>query len=205
MSSILLLVAAASLGVDYGYQPIAGGEEVEHILQIEQPLARALAQLGIDVKRTLEETPGLTWVSLTGYGRREPYSNWVAFGDDAGAAAGLAATTGGSEAPLFCGDALPDPLTGLHAALAALAGWQSGGGVLRALSLHDVAAHTLCFRTEASSSIPAKVERCSTGWAVIAGSVRTEVEQPRARRAPVSANILGADTQAVLNALGIPC
>jgi hypothetical protein len=77
------------------------------------------------------------WVSITGYGRREPEGNWIAYGDDAAAASGLAAATGDPDAPLFCGDAIADPLTGLHAAVAALAHLRAGEGALLELALRD--------------------------------------------------------------------
>ena len=55
---------------------------------------------------------GATWVSITAAGRA---SERVGFGDDVAAGAGLvAADAGGS--PMFCGDAIADPLTGLFAA-----------------------------------------------------------------------------------------
>ncbi len=40
--------------------------------------------------------------------------------------------------PVFCGDAIADPLTGLHAALLGWSDWQRGGGRLLELSLQQV-------------------------------------------------------------------
>ena len=92
----------------------------------------------------LANTPDLTWISITGYGREEPEANWIAFGDDAGVAAGLSdvmkAATGHYE---FAGDAIADPLTGIHAALAAWNSWRRGGSRLISLALTDVAAWCL--------------------------------------------------------------
>ena len=60
---------------------------------------------------------------------------------DAGVAAGLAWLMGGVEGdPVFCADAIADPLAGLHAAALALAAWLDGGGQLLDIALHDVAA-----------------------------------------------------------------
>ncbi len=88
---------------------------------VESSRPRALQQLGIDARALVENVPGLVWLSITGYGRALPQAHWVAFGDDAAAAAGLAqAMTPAREAPLFCGDAIADPLAAMHAALAAL-------------------------------------------------------------------------------------
>lgn len=103
---------------------------------IESSRPRALRHLGIDAEKFVDQTPGLTWVSITGYGRNEPEANWVAFGDDAAIAAGAAVVS--DCGPGFIGDAVSDPLTGIHAALAALAGWQSGVGGLIDISLAGV-------------------------------------------------------------------
>jgi hypothetical protein len=83
--------------------------------------------------------------------------------------------------PLPCGDALADPLTGVHAALAAWAGVRSGGRHLAELNLRDVAASTLV----PSSPTPDAVE----------------VRAPRARRPLARARPLGADTRDVLSRL----
>jgi hypothetical protein len=147
---------------------------------VESARPRALRQLGIDAESLVATLPGLTWVSITGYGRSEPEAGWVAFGDDAAAAAGLAAVAGrGDDGPLFCADAIADPLTGLHAADAALACWQSGGSALLDVSLRDVAAQALACGPEpvAASDAP--------------------VASPRARPARGRARPLGADTATV--------
>ncbi len=159
---------------------------------VESSRPRALLQLGIDARALVETVPGLTWLSITGYGRRQPQRNWVAFGDDAAAAAGLAVAAGSEEAPAFCGDAIADPLTGVHAALAALASWHQGGARLVDISLHDVAAHAL----QAGKTQP---RRANT-------RVRPEdVAAPRARQPLGSARRLGADTKAVLAEFSSRC
>ncbi len=168
---------------------------------VESARPRALAQLGLEAEALVRAVPGLSWVSITGYGRREPQAGWVAFGDDAAAAAGLAAATGAGEgAPLFCGDAIADPLTGLHAAVAAWASWRCGGGQLLDLALRDVTAHVLGFGVE---SCAARVRRVGSGFEVAVDGERAPVLAPRARVARGCARPLGADTHAVLRDLGI--
>jgi len=106
---------------------------------IEASRPRALRQLGLDAETLVKTRPGLTWISITGYGRTEPEADWVAFGDDAAAAAGLASLAGDAEQPIFCADAVADPLTGIHAALAAQTFHAQGGGALVDVSLCRVA------------------------------------------------------------------
>jgi hypothetical protein len=103
---------------------------------IEGSRPRALQQLGIDAEAIVKQQPGLIWVSITGYGRREPQASWVAFGDDAAISAGLFDIIDAQ--PVFIGDAIADPLTGLHAALAAHMFWQKGDAVLLDVNLHAV-------------------------------------------------------------------
>ncbi len=77
----------------------------------------------------------------------------MAFGDDAGVAGGLSALlarSGGDYA--FCGDAIADPLTGLHAALAAWSTHLAGGGCVVALAMRDVVAHCAAWERPALSS-----------------------------------------------------
>lgn len=176
------------------------GRLVQHAdIVIEASRPRALAQLGIDAEALVGARPGLTWLSITGYGRREPGAQWVAFGDDAAVAAGLAVATGAPDAPVFCGDAIADPIAGIHAALAAFAAWQEGGGVLLDVSLHEAVAHVLGLPMPEER---ARVVRCSEGWEVVAGEARAAVKAPRARAPADAAQPLGADTRAVLAALG---
>jgi crotonobetainyl-CoA:carnitine CoA-transferase CaiB-like acyl-CoA transferase len=108
---------------------------------IESARPRALQQLGIDAMEYVAERPGKLWISITGYGRGDPAGQWVAFGDDAAAAAGAVRWT--AEGPEFVGDAIADPLTGLHAALAATKCLTQGVGGLLELSLAGVTAHCL--------------------------------------------------------------
>ncbi len=177
-------------------------------LVIESARPRAMLQLGIDPSALVRARPGLTWISITAYGRRGPAARWIGFGDDAATAAGFAHATGrlaASDAPLFCGDAIADPLTGMHAAVAALAGYRRGGGVLLALALRDVAAHALAFGPVAT---PASIEhrRDADGtsrWEAVADGVRQAVLAPCARPPRGVARPLGADTDALFRELHV--
>ncbi|GAB2961093.1 CoA transferase [Streptomyces pseudoechinosporeus] len=102
---------------------------------IEASRPRALAQLGL-APEELDHRAGRVWVSITGYGRGRP--DRVAFGDDAAVAGGLVGWSDGE--PVFCADAIADPLTGLVAALGAIGSLVRGGGQLIDVSMRDVAA-----------------------------------------------------------------
>jgi hypothetical protein len=88
--------------------------------------------------------PGQVWLSITGYGRSMPER--VAFGDDAAVAGGLVGWAGNQwardepTAPVFCADAIADPLSGACGALAVALSRSAGGGELIDLSMRDVAA-----------------------------------------------------------------
>lgn len=117
-------------------------KQADIVLEASRP--RALRQMGIIAEDVIAANPGLSWVSITGYGRREPEANWVAFGDDAGIAAGLSALAHQASGQwLVCGDAIADPLTGLHAAVAGWASWLAGGGKLIELSLAQTVRHCI--------------------------------------------------------------
>src|SRR5205814_1300319 len=89
---------------------------------IEGSRPRALAQLGLAAEDVVASRERITWVSITAYGREQGMR--TGYGDDTAAAGGLVTSTGG---PVFVGDAIADPLTGVNAALAAWAGLQRGG------------------------------------------------------------------------------
>ncbi len=163
---------------------------------IEAARPRALAQLGLAAEQLLAESPALVWLSITGHGRTGPEADWIAFGDDAGVAAGLTwilqQTLGES---LICGDAIADPLTGLHAAVAALAAWQSGRSGLYALSLREVVAH--CVASGGVLTSAGLRERASA-WRRELDADAVVAAAPVARIAPTSARPLGADTDRLL-------
>jgi len=168
---------------------------------IEGSRPRALRQLGIDAESLVRAQPGLTWLSITGYGRGEPEGQWVAYGDDAAVGAGLSALLyQGTGEHLIGGDAIADPLTGIHAALAAWASHRGGGGRLVALALHDVAAFCLGFDRPPTT---AALRQRQAEWTAVAWNHGVREPQPRAPAGRAAA--LGADTGAVLAGLGLPC
>jgi hypothetical protein len=160
---------------------------------VEASRPRALRQLGIDAEATVAERPGLVWVSITGHGRREPAAGWVGFGDDAAVAAGLAVAAGGDGPPVFCADAVADPLAGIAAAGAARRALDAGGGVLLDVSLAAVARHAL---GALDAGPPAQVLARDGAWWVVCEGERAPVAAPRLRRAARRARPLGADTAA---------
>ncbi|MCW2550653.1 MAG: acyl-CoA transferase [Mycobacterium sp.] len=81
---------------------------------------------------------GRVWVRITGHGAEGERANWTAFGDDAAVAGGLLGRS--AEGPVFCGDAIADPLTGLHAALAVAESLSRGGGEVVDVAMAAVAA-----------------------------------------------------------------
>jgi hypothetical protein len=167
---------------------------------IEGSRPRALRQLGIVAEDCIARRRGLTWISITGYGRDEPQCQWTAFGDDAGVAAGLSsllqAATG---LPLICGDAIADPLTGMHAALAALASHRSGGGRLVSVPLHDVVAYCAAFALPAR---PAELRARWERWTAAARERSLDETPPVARRPTGRAPALGADDASPLAGWG---
>lgn len=169
---------------------------------IEASRPRALRQLGIDAEALVAARPGLGWVALSGYGRTGQQADWIAYGDDAAVAAGLGsvlqALTG---APMYCGDAIADPLTGWHAALAALAAWLGGGGLF-SLSLVDVVRHAAGLHLPTSQT--ALAARAAEWQDYLCQQALTAM-LPQARVAPGPAARLGRDTGAVLAKLGMPC
>jgi crotonobetainyl-CoA:carnitine CoA-transferase CaiB-like acyl-CoA transferase len=76
-----------------------------------------------------------------------------AFGDDAAVAGGLVGA--GADGPVFCGDAIADPLTGLEAACAVGESLRRGGGEVVEVSMAQVAARYTALRQSADSDAPA--------------------------------------------------
>jgi crotonobetainyl-CoA:carnitine CoA-transferase CaiB-like acyl-CoA transferase len=169
---------------------------------IEGSRPRALEHLGISAAELVAERPGLIWIGITGYGRTGEAGNWIAYGDDAGVAAGLSALLPVQEGPIFCGDAIGDPLTGLHAALAACARWQSGQGGLISLAIRDVVGH--CIGFDGLSSADDALER-ARDWQSILDRKGISAAAPTARAPAGRARSLGADTASVLQELVVAC
>lgn len=104
---------------------------------IESSRPAALARRGL-APTDVPPRDGRVWLRITGHGTDGDRANWVAFGDDAAVSGGL--VCGDTADPVFCGDAIADPLTGLEAALAVVQSLRSGGGELIEISMAAVAA-----------------------------------------------------------------
>ncbi len=148
---------------------------------VEASRPRALEQFGVIARDVVAGGGPQVWVSITGYGRSGADANRVAFGDDAAAAGGLVTHT--RDGPLFCGDAVADPLTGLTAAGAWLDALNSGGRWLLDISMAAVSARH--------------------AGPTLATQAGIAVASPRAREVTANAPDLGADTAHVLAGLGI--
>jgi hypothetical protein len=149
-------------------------ERADVVIEASRP--RALRQLGLVAEEVVAATPGKVWVSITGYGRDDTAAERVAFGDDAAVAGGLIAWDA-SGAPVFCGDAIADPLTGLCAAVGVARALARGGGVLLDVAMADVGAS---FAAPPGSFPAADVVRADGGWEVRIDRARQPVLPPRA-------------------------
>lgn len=93
---------------------------------------------------------GRIWLRIRGY-RGQPYRS--AFGDDAAVAGGLVGAD--TQGPVFCGDAIADPLSGLEAVWAVGESLRRGGGEVIDVSMAQVAARYAALpRTSWTSPIP---------------------------------------------------
>ncbi|WP_372515351.1 CoA transferase [Mycobacterium paraense] len=125
----------------------AGIDELRDLLAvadvvIEGSRPAALERRGLSPEAIAPRT-GRIWLRISGYDDLRP-----AFGDDAAVAGGLVGAA--ADGPVFCGDAIADPLTGLEAALAVLESLGRGGGELIGVSMAAVAATYAALPTEAS-------------------------------------------------------
>jgi crotonobetainyl-CoA:carnitine CoA-transferase CaiB-like acyl-CoA transferase len=185
-----------SLAVDFRTE--SGRAELAALLGvadivIESSRPRALANLGL-APEAIRHPDGQVWLSITGYGRGQP--DRVAFGDDAAVAGGLVGWDGCE--PVFCADAIADPLTGVCGALAVARSVAAGGGHLIDLSMRATAA------AFAAGPLPDHglhaVRPVGPGWQVTCPHLgRSQEVLPPRRPVPAGAGAaLGADTTAVL-------
>ncbi|MGW0179463.1 CoA transferase [Nocardia sp. NPDC003345] len=155
------------------------GELVESAdIVIEASRPRALAGFGLDAAAFAAS--GGTWISITAHGRA---SNRIGFGDDIAASAGLVALARGI--PVFIGDAIADPLTGLTAAALAMSAPADGSGRLWDIAMSAVVAATLGPEPHPTTAID-----------------ETRVAAPSRRDAVGDAPGSGRHTEAVLAELG---
>ncbi|WP_262062253.1 CoA transferase [Streptomyces sp. STR69] len=108
--------------------------EADIVIEASRP--RALRRLGLRAEEFLAARPGRVWVGITGYGRE---NDRIAFGDDAAVAGGLTGLDPDGD-PVFLGDALADPVTGVFAAHAVARSLAAGGGELLCVSMAACAA-----------------------------------------------------------------
>lgn len=114
------------------------------VIEGSRPDALARRGLGPD---DIAPRPGRVWLRISGYGEQ---SRRPAFGDDAAVAGGLVGTDGAG--PVFCGDAIADPLAGLEASRAVAESLRRGGGEVVDVAMAAVAATYAALPTGASAS-----------------------------------------------------
>jgi hypothetical protein len=117
---------------------------------IEGSRPAALRRRGLTAEDLAGRT-GRIWLRVSGY-RDQP--DRPAFGDDAAVAGGLVGA--GADGPVFCGDAIADPLTGLEATRAVGESLRRGGGEVVEVSMAQVAARYAALTQSADSGAPAK-------------------------------------------------
>lgn len=169
-------------------------DDADIVIEASRP--RALRQLGIDAESLVRTRPDLTWIALSGYGRDEPHANWIAYGDDAAIDAGLARVMrDASGEAMFVGDAIADPIAGLHAAVLAWWSWRRGGARLIEVSLSGCVRHLI--EWGAAGDWRAR----AAAWNTVLRRAGRETAAPVARAAHAAAASLGAHTAEVRRAL----
>jgi CoA transferase family III len=160
---------------------------------------RAFEQLGLEPEAIAARNPGLVWVAITAYGWRGPNRNRVGFGDDAAAAGGLLTRTTDGR-PMFVGDAVADPITGVAAAAGAIRALLAGGGRLVDASLvrtSSFVAGGAVLRAREDVAVVAQ----NRSWELRLGRERVAVASPRVRPRLGVAAPYGSDTRRVLGEL----
>ncbi|WP_322858449.1 CoA transferase [Mycobacterium europaeum] len=110
------------------------------VIEGSRPAALTRRRLGPD---DVPGGKGRIWLRVKGYLDERP-----AFGDDAAVGGGLVGVA--ADGPVFCGDAIADPLTGLEAARLVADSLGRGGGELIEVSMAAVAAGYAELPTQAS-------------------------------------------------------
>ncbi len=158
-------------------------------LVIESSRVRALKHLGIDGDALVREIPGLVWLSVTGHGASGDAAGWAGIGNDCGVAAGLTRAMADVSGEVgYVGDALPDPLTGITAALAGWRAYLAGEACRIGLSMTAITAMAL---REERTHDPAALAQELKAWSAANGE-----PFPKCARRPMLAELreLGADT-----------
>ncbi|HEU4362853.1 MAG TPA: CoA transferase [Mycobacterium sp.] len=105
------------------------------VLEGSRPAALARRGLSPD---DVAARPGRVWLQITGYGTDPGCRDRAGFGDDTAVSGGLVGGADGD--PVFCADAIADPLAGIEAAAAVVDSMARGGAELITFSLAAVAA-----------------------------------------------------------------
>lgn len=124
---------AVDFGDPHALAALLGVADV--VIEASRPAALTRRGLGPDA---VTARAGRIWVRITGHGTIGEGADRVAFGDDAAVSGGLVRKRSGT--PMFAGDAIADPLTGLHAAHAVAESCARGGGELIEFAMSAVAA-----------------------------------------------------------------
>jgi len=149
---------------------------------IEATRPRALKQLGLIAEDFVGQKPGKIWARLTAYGQSE---NRIGFGDDIGISAGLSSVMEQAhDEPCFVGDAIADPINGLHLALTIQASLNQGGGVVIDLAMRDVLRYAM-------GDVPKNVSQTAKAWQAIADADKAPLYELRQARGLVKS--LGED------------
>ncbi|OBH74654.1 acyl-CoA transferase [Mycobacterium scrofulaceum] len=120
------------------------------VIEGSRPAALTRRRLGPD---DIEPGEGRIWLRVKAYDGARP-----GFGDDAAVAGGLVGVA--ADGPVFCADAIADPLTGLEATRVVADSLGRGGGELIEVSMAAVAAGYAVLPTQASvSNLPAPPPR----------------------------------------------
>lgn len=154
---------------------------------IEGSRPGALRRLGLD-EASVPARTGQVWARISAYGvpADETISARVGFGDDTAVAGGLVGADD-EGLPVFCADAVADPLTGIEAASAVTAALVAGGGALIDISLAHTAARHAAAGTSApprDAVLPAPAPPMPVDWgrAPELGADNAEVERIVAQR-----------------------
>lgn len=148
------------------------------VIEGSRPAALRRRRLSVD---DIPARPGRVWLRIGGYFGQP---DRAAFGDDAAVAGGLVGSS--ADGPVFCGDAIADPLSGLEAARAMAQSLRRGGGELIDVSMAAVAARY--------AALPLASSACEAPAA-----------PPRPPTPVPSASPLGADNAAVLRIVSEKC
>lgn len=151
-------------------------EVADVVLEGSRPAALTRRGLGPE---DVAVRPGRVWLRITAHGTEPGGAERIGFGDDTAVSGGLVGCdTADPGRPVFCADAIADPLTGLEAAAAVVDSLARGGGEVITLSLAAVAAGYAGLLRHPSRA-------------------RHPVRAPRRPQVDAAGPALGADTAAV--------